>query len=79
MGSQERMEYTVIGDPVREADELCATALANEVAISESTYELLQSTGVEVVDKGMVTIKGKTEEIHMYTVTGLAEEPAAVA
>lgn len=41
MGSEERMEYTVIGDPVREADELCATAAANEVAISESTYALI--------------------------------------
>jgi adenylate cyclase len=79
MGSQERMEYTVIGDPVREADELCATAAANEVAISETTYALLKDSGVEVVDKGMVTIKGKTEEIHMYTVVGFAKELAAVA
>jgi len=79
MGSQERMEYTVIGDPVREADELCATALANEVAISESTYALLKDCGVEVLDKGMVTVKGKTDQIHMYTVTGFAEEPLAVA
>lgn len=78
MGSQDRMEYTVIGDPVREADELCATALANEVAISESTHALLEGLGVEVVDKGMVTIKGKTEEIHMYTVVGFSE-PAAQA
>ena len=79
MGSQERMEYTVIGDPVREADELCATALANEVAISESTNELLKDSGVEVLDKGLVTVKGKTDQIHMYTVTGFVEEPAAVA
>ncbi len=79
MGSHERMEYTVIGDPMREADELCATALANEVAISETTFALLQDCGVEVVDKGMVTIKGKTEEIHMYTIAGFAETAAAVA
>jgi adenylate cyclase len=79
MGSQERMEYTVIGDPVREADELCATALANEVAISESTYAMLKDMGMEVVDKGMVTIKGKAEEIHMYTIAGFVEEAAAVA
>ncbi|HEY8692130.1 MAG TPA: adenylate/guanylate cyclase domain-containing protein, partial [Chloroflexota bacterium] len=79
MGSKDRMEYTVIGDPVREADELCATALANEVAISEATFALLESTGVQVVDKGMVTVKGKTDEIHMYTVVGFAEEAAAVA
>ncbi len=79
MGSQDRMEYTVIGDPVREADELCATALANEVAISESTMAMLEGMGVEVIDKGMVTIKGKTEEIHMYTVTGFAETAIAAA
>jgi len=71
MGSEERMEYTVIGDPVREADELCATAAANEVAISESTYERIKDSGVEVEDKGLVTIKGKTEQIHMFTITGL--------
>lgn len=71
MGSQERMEYTVIGDPVREADELCATAAANEVALSESTYARIKNLGISVEDKGMVTIKGKTEEIHMFTVTGL--------
>lgn len=79
MGSQERMEYTVIGDPVREADELCATAAANEVAISQGTYALLAGAGVNVDDKGMVTVKGKTDEIHMYTITGLVEEPLAVA
>lgn len=71
MGSEERMEYTVIGDPMREADELCATAAANEVAVSESTYELIKNLGIDVEDKGMVTIKGKTEEIHMFTITGL--------
>lgn len=79
MGSEERMEYTVIGDPVREADELCATALANEVAISESTYALVQGAGVEVLDKGLVAVKGKTEQIHMYTVTGIVKEALAVA
>ena len=77
IGSQQRMEYTVVGDPVREADELCATALANEVAISESTFELIKDTGIEVVDKGMVTVKGKVTQVHMYTVVGLGETAAA--
>jgi adenylate cyclase len=79
MGSQERMEYTVVGDPVRQADELCATALANEVAISEVTYEMLKDTGIQVLDKGMVTVKGKTTEVHMYTITGLGDPAAAAA
>jgi adenylate cyclase len=71
MGSQDRMEYTVIGDPVREADELCATAAANEVAISESTYERIKNLGISVEDRGMVTIKGKTDQIHMFTIRGI--------
>jgi adenylate cyclase len=79
MGSEERQEYTVIGDPVREADELCATALANEVALSETTYELIKQTGIALEDRGMVTIKGKTEQIHMYVIQGLQKEAAPVA
>jgi class 3 adenylate cyclase len=71
------MEYTVIGDPVREADELCATALADEVAISESTYELIKDADIKVNDKGLVTIKGKTEQIHMFVIEGVAEAVAA--
>ncbi len=71
MGSQDRMEYTVIGEVVNVANSFCGTAERDEVAISESTWEAVKDAGVSVIDKGEVPVKGKTELIHIFSITGV--------
>ncbi|MHB8620646.1 MAG: adenylate/guanylate cyclase domain-containing protein, partial [Chloroflexota bacterium] len=68
MGSEARMEYTVIGETVTTADRMCTSAEPDEVSISEATYRQIEGTGVQVIDRGMVRIRGKGEPVHVYTV-----------
>ncbi|MGH2363355.1 MAG: adenylate/guanylate cyclase domain-containing protein, partial [Chloroflexota bacterium] len=82
MGSQDRLEYTVIGETVNVANSFCGTAERDEVAISEATWEAVNNSGVTVIDKGLIPVKGKTELIHIFSVTGVpslgARSPQAV-
>ena len=71
MGSQDRLEYTVIGETVNVANSFCGTAERDEVAISEATWEAVRNSGVTVIDKGLIPVKGKTELIHIFSVTGV--------
>jgi class 3 adenylate cyclase len=68
MGSTQKMEYTVTGEHVNFADQICAECPGGKVWISESTYQRV---------KGRVTVepaqlKGKGKETGVWLVLGLA-------
>ncbi len=72
IGSERRMEYTVIGQDVNYAQriESLTKDLRADILISESTYEKIKEQ--VVVEKfGPLTIKGKKEPITVYGVSGI--------
>jgi len=67
LGSENRMDYTVIGDSVNVAARLQQIAKGGEIIIGEQTYDQTQGRS-HIQKKGKLSVKNKTEPVICYNV-----------
>lgn len=67
IGSPDRMEFTVIGDPVNIASRLSGLAKGHQILITRATRERLGAE-VKINQLPLTRVKGKIEEVDVYEV-----------
>ena len=68
LGSDRRMDFTVIGDHVNTSARLCDIAGAGEIIISADTKKHLTDNEFKLIKLDPVTVKGKEEPIKIFQV-----------
>jgi adenylate cyclase len=70
VGSQDRLSYAMVGDPVNTASRIQTLnkTFGTDILISGPTKDLLPANRFRLTSRGRTSLKGKSEEIEVYTV-----------
>ena len=68
IGASFRMDYTAIGDTVNTAARLESNALAGQILLSKEAADCLAQAGLSPQYLGGLRVKGKAEEIDVFTI-----------
>ena len=71
VGTENQMEYTVIGDRVNLAARLESNAKPGQILVSEETYRQVADR-VSAQCLGPITVKGKEEQVTVFEILGLS-------
>jgi adenylate cyclase len=72
-GSEERMDYTIVGGPVNIASRLESTAEPDQIHISHETYMLIKDE-IYCRPTGEIKVKGVSHDLRTYEVIGARHE-----
>lgn len=68
VGSEERMDHTVLGNNMNLGSRLCSIARPGQILVSESSWRLAKSKEVKVNPLDPITVKGITRPVPIYEV-----------
>lgn len=72
-GSDERLDYTIVGSQVNLASRLEGAAGVNQILISQETFELIKES-IHCEKKEQLKVKGMAYPVQTYDVVGIYDE-----